>query len=95
VEAITFSEKSIRLVPHGRLRAYGLKANVYKRTKYFKRAPEAVAMVVALKPDGPSIRMILARGLETDAPARAGGRRRSEGCPIRRLADQISTETIK
>jgi tetratricopeptide (TPR) repeat protein len=106
-DAITFSDRSIRLVPNG-LRGYALKANVFRRLKDFKRSAEALGRMVSLKPDDPSIRMGLGDMEYQDGNkdgARQDWQRALHLVPAdsnklrdaleRRLAGQISADTFQ
>jgi tetratricopeptide (TPR) repeat protein len=80
-KALDFSEKSIRLAPSG-LRGYALKANVCRRTRDLKGAEQALAKMVALQPDEPTIQLSLGDVLYQD-----GERDRARECWQRALQD--------
>lgn len=105
-KAVDFSEKSIRLVPSG-LRGYALKANVCRRTGDFKGAANALAKMVSLDPDEPTIQLslgdVLYQAGDRDgarehwqralqiAPATASDLRGALGL---RLSEKITAETF-
>jgi len=57
-KAVSFSERSIRLVPNG-MRGYGLKANACRKMKDFRGAEQALEKMSALEPAEPMIQLSL------------------------------------
>jgi tetratricopeptide (TPR) repeat protein len=72
-KAVSFSEKSINLVPNG-MRGYGLKANVCRKMKDFKGAEQALEKMSALEPLEPMIQLGLG-----DVTYQAGDKDRARG----------------
>lgn len=106
-QAVSFSEKSIRLAPDG-LRGYALKANACRRLRDFKGAADALGKVSFLEPNEPTIQLSLGDVVYQDgdrdrareywkralqlAPADATELRKALGL---RLAGNVSADTFQ